>query len=297
MPGVSFPFKGMDLSDAFTDQAQGTTIEGKNVRVFDVLAERGRGGSRPGLIKFVPEQLPLTTPIAAAPLDHLIQHLNIIVWNSVDALVGTPDYPPPDYVEDPSSPGPPDSWGTATIYSNGVTITGASNGSRNPGGPGSNGQVYPRRIRNGGSAKPPNKNSPRTARPDVLDPALLGPTPRYKFLGFAEYTYQVNLAGFPQDQSVTFNGVTCWPYNPVIGLYPPGGPADLPTLQEAKNAYFARIAYQNPQGISLVRSWWASQDANGFPLPSGSICDCADIHTYGGYDGSPGNSVPCPEGT
>ena len=64
---LAFPAKGINSSDAFADQAPGTTIEGINVRAFETLAERGRGGSRPGLMKFVPEKLPQTTPISAAP--------------------------------------------------------------------------------------------------------------------------------------------------------------------------------------------------------------------------------------
>ena len=82
---MPFPLSGVSAAGEFDRQPDGTARHGVNVRAFDPIAFRGRGGSRPGLTKFVPAQ-----PNGA----NLIQHLNVIVDPTVDAL--TPDYSGPD---------------------------------------------------------------------------------------------------------------------------------------------------------------------------------------------------------
>ena len=53
-PGdFSFPVKGYDENWAYKAQPEGTTPDCLNVRPYDVIAQRLRGGSRPGLSKYV----------------------------------------------------------------------------------------------------------------------------------------------------------------------------------------------------------------------------------------------------
>lgn len=73
-----FPERGFNDSVSLSDMPPGFTPLGENVRVYEALTGRGRGGSRSGLDKFVGTQV---------SGNHEIQHLATIV--SVDAsLVG-----------------------------------------------------------------------------------------------------------------------------------------------------------------------------------------------------------------
>ncbi len=77
-----FPSQGLDLTAEFELQRQGTTPVGQNVRFFESLTQRGRGGSRPGIAQYVPQQVSGS---------NLIQHLNYIVDPQADALGTTQD--------------------------------------------------------------------------------------------------------------------------------------------------------------------------------------------------------------
>jgi hypothetical protein len=82
---VAFPVSGVDVSLAYEDQRQGTTPVGSNVRTYEPLTQRARGGSRPGLVPYLP-QLPNGA--------HQIQHINFIVDPQADALgISFPDIP------------------------------------------------------------------------------------------------------------------------------------------------------------------------------------------------------------
>lgn len=50
-----FPVAGLDVTTEYETQRPGTTQVGVNVRSFDPLTGRLRGGRRPGLIKFIDE--------------------------------------------------------------------------------------------------------------------------------------------------------------------------------------------------------------------------------------------------
>lgn len=91
---LRFPLNGIDLYMAYSMQRVGTTPVGKNVRAFEPSTERARGGSRPGLSKWIPPQLPSGT--------HLVQHLNVIV-DPTPAALGDQDLTDPTAVEDPST--------------------------------------------------------------------------------------------------------------------------------------------------------------------------------------------------
>lgn len=60
---IRFPERGMDLSDAFGSQPQATTANGTNVRLYEPSTDRARGGSRPGLVRFVDDRLPKVGPL------------------------------------------------------------------------------------------------------------------------------------------------------------------------------------------------------------------------------------------
>lgn len=94
-----FPLHGISLLQGFGMQTPGTTPVGLNVRTFEVLTQRGRGGSRPGLAKYIPAQLP------NGP--HKIQMLNVVVDPQGGALgdIDDGDFP------DPSDVGPRRLWG------------------------------------------------------------------------------------------------------------------------------------------------------------------------------------------
>src|SRR5262245_22119952 len=55
---LPFPAKGIDRSQGFGTQPDGSTILGTNVRVFEPLTQRGRGGSRPGLRRYIGVSVP-----------------------------------------------------------------------------------------------------------------------------------------------------------------------------------------------------------------------------------------------
>jgi len=53
----SFPFSGVDKGRAASNQSLTTSPDMSNMRVFDVLDNRARGGQRPGLAKRYSEQI------------------------------------------------------------------------------------------------------------------------------------------------------------------------------------------------------------------------------------------------
>lgn len=62
-----FPANGLDLRDGNETSNLAVTREGVNVRLFEALTGRGRGGSRPGIAKFIFEQVN-----GEAPVSHLV---------------------------------------------------------------------------------------------------------------------------------------------------------------------------------------------------------------------------------
>lgn len=75
---LTFPSNGLDLTAGFGAQRPGTTSVGLNVRTFEPGTQRGRGGSRQGLVRYVLPQLPTAAKI---------QCLDYIVDPSADALL------------------------------------------------------------------------------------------------------------------------------------------------------------------------------------------------------------------
>jgi hypothetical protein len=130
---MPFPLQGIDVSTEFELQPPQTTPVGLNVRGYEPGTMRARGGSRPGLSEYVPQQLPSGA--------HLIQHLNYVVDPQEAALLT--GFDPLDGggqggVPDPSTNDPSDPFGQ-----------------RNPG----------RQVRTGGSGIGLNRHKYTKAKP------------------------------------------------------------------------------------------------------------------------------------
>jgi len=84
---MSFPIHGIDHSHSHETQAPQTTAIGQNVRTFEPLSRRGRGGQRPGLIRFVDQPLPQLFVSG----QRLIQNLNFVVRQDYEHLLDDAD--------------------------------------------------------------------------------------------------------------------------------------------------------------------------------------------------------------
>ncbi len=172
---MEFPARGVDVSEAFDEQRQLTTPVGTNVRLYEPSTMRARGGSRSGLTKFIEDQ-----PDGSK----LIQHLNVIVDPTVDALIADddgseltpipspPPVPPDEQMDDPSD----NPFGTGALIRN--------NG---------------RRIRIGGSGRQANRN-----RPSKTKPAITSITP-FSFVSFYG-TAWTDVGGTIVGTTLTING-------------------------------------------------------------------------------------------
>ena len=74
---LTFPVSGIDSSQEFDRQPPQTTIDGLNVRAFESMTQRGRGGSRPGLTPYIPDK----------GLPGSVQSLNFVVMVSDQATL------------------------------------------------------------------------------------------------------------------------------------------------------------------------------------------------------------------
>lgn len=69
---LTFPFKGVHESSSVTGQPDGTTGRALNVRGYDSLARRDRGGQRPGLVRWTDSTGTIPT-FDSAPIDAVCQ--------------------------------------------------------------------------------------------------------------------------------------------------------------------------------------------------------------------------------
>lgn len=125
-----FPLRGIDSSNEYDRQPQGTTIDGENVRAFESLTQRARGGSRSGLNKYIPD--------VVAALNSPVQNLNFVVSVSEDALLTAGGFVSGDGDAIVPPPSPPGGGGG----SGGGDGGGAGPGG-GPGGPGGGAGVIP----------------------------------------------------------------------------------------------------------------------------------------------------------
>lgn len=83
---LPFPMAGIDLTRSHSRQAPGTTPEAANVRVYAPLGDRARGGSRPGLERWI------DAVVGGFTSDNVIQHLDVIVWTNNAALLAAAEH-------------------------------------------------------------------------------------------------------------------------------------------------------------------------------------------------------------
>lgn len=125
--GVIFPLAGIDSTCEFSRQPPDTTPSGVNVRTYETITRRARGGSRQGQTEYVASQV---NGVAAQ-----VQHLNVLVDPQDPALDEPVDQTQPfPTVLDPSS----------------------SNNGPGSGGP----RNFGRYVRVGGGGNVPNRNNP-----------------------------------------------------------------------------------------------------------------------------------------
>jgi hypothetical protein len=98
---LEFPLRGIDRSKAFVRQTGETTSVGSNIRSFERLEDRRRGGSRPGLIRWLDSLLPGS-----------IQGLGSVAATGEQFALGYFPFQWPDFVLDPVSFGPVRNGGT-----------------------------------------------------------------------------------------------------------------------------------------------------------------------------------------
>lgn len=98
---MTFPSRGVNKVSGFQIQLPETTPVGENVRMFEAMTNRARGGSRSGLSQWIEEE------VTGAGLETTIQHIGIVVTNDGDAMLGS--FNTGDFL-DPSSAGPEFSW-------------------------------------------------------------------------------------------------------------------------------------------------------------------------------------------
>jgi len=171
---MPFPTKGINVAVEYERQPDQTTVAGQNVRTYEQLTQRARGGNRSGLLKYVPVQ---------AGGDFLIQHLNYVVLTSGIALLTSSEETESAsgtlFIPDPSTNninfGTPPQGGFP-----GTTPVGG------PGGPGIGPDGLPadgigfrnpgREIRDGGSGIPNNRHAftPRRAPLPPPPPPVMG---------------------------------------------------------------------------------------------------------------------------
>lgn len=82
----AFPLSGIDTSTAFHAQRPGTCVDGLNVRSFEPSTDRARGGSRPGLAKFLDEQVSGSNAIQS--LDYYVVSQQELVGDGVSWCQG-----------------------------------------------------------------------------------------------------------------------------------------------------------------------------------------------------------------
>lgn len=75
---LTFPTRGVNVATEFELQPVGTTPTGRNVRTYEPSSARGRGGARPGLLKWLLDRVNGNAPV---------QHLNFIVTQAGESTL------------------------------------------------------------------------------------------------------------------------------------------------------------------------------------------------------------------
>ncbi len=189
---MPFPVNGKDVSDAFDEQHPGTTASAMNVRTFEALTFRARGGSRAGLSKYI------STRVDGAA--HVIQHLQVIVDPQADALSANFDLTPP-----------PDAFFITDISTN---VLGGMFGAAYD-------RNHNRSFREGGNGYQHNRHVPATFA--KIYPIINWDNPADIFLGTALSATQLNATASAPGSGSPVAG--SFAYSPTTGFIPPIGDA------------------------------------------------------------------------
>lgn len=212
---------------------------------------------------------------------NLVQELNVVIRATAEATLGNFDPPNRDPVtglppiDDPSTPGPPSSWGTHPLDPGPPPITPQTMGTRDPGsiggGPGGSGGNPPKRRR-GGSPRQPQKNTLTEA------PGQSGP--KACFSGYIQVQI-TKPAPDPfgwtgQQPSFIMTSGSCQPYNPPTINRPATALVFTDLIDQVKAFLRSNTA---PDGFATV----ILDSVNG---PSGS---CLNSGSCAGFTGVPVN--------
>ena len=91
--GVIFPLAGLETSCEFSRQPNDTAAAGTNVRTYEVVSDRGRGGSRCGLSRYANQRVNGVSPV---------QHVNILVDPQQPSLNAPTQTTPGDGSDEPT---------------------------------------------------------------------------------------------------------------------------------------------------------------------------------------------------
>jgi hypothetical protein len=204
---VLFPRAGLDVSEEHQLQPGATAARAVNVRLFETLTGRGRGGSRPGLSKLV--------ETVHTDADSPIQHLAVVLDTSRSAL----------NKDDTVANG---GWAGTSITDPSTNNQPLGRPPRNQRNPDTGGSTDPRVIRagSGGSGRPHVRNA---APPVAPDPGGECVCRTYHVSGgfeesFLEFTICDN-EEFPLD--FTAEATLGWSGDPLVAPGP-----EAPTLAE-----------------------------------------------------------------
>lgn len=89
---IQFPVRGIDLARAFVRQTGETTARAVNVRAFDPLEDRHRGGSRDGLARWIDVALPAE-----------VQGIGVVLATGEEFVIGYYPFEWPAFVVNPTN--------------------------------------------------------------------------------------------------------------------------------------------------------------------------------------------------
>lgn len=83
---VTFPVGGVEVAHAYSAPPPRTTPTGRNVRGYEPLTNRARGGSRPGLARYLPSPDGTESPIQH--LNYIVDPAGVAIYHDVDIQLG-----------------------------------------------------------------------------------------------------------------------------------------------------------------------------------------------------------------
>lgn len=178
---IEFPSTGLNVATSYGQQPKNSTPTGVNVRSYESILNRGRGGSRSGLSKYPPGIVPSGA--------HLIQHMNVVVDPQGGALLAG------SLISGNTEPDPDPRWGGRLIRVGGDGIQLNRNVSRRSPSVFIQSQVFQ------ANAAPGSLSSPQSM--------VFGSNPvsgRLLFVVVATNTYQLDGFSGPAHPGIPTNG-------------------------------------------------------------------------------------------